>query len=758
MAVTQNTYTGNGATVLYSFTFPYLETTDVKVTINGTPTTAYTFANATTIQFNTAPANGAAIRIYRDTDDASLAATFYSGSAIRAQDLNDNFTQNLYVTQETNNNSLNVDGSNPMVGPLNMNGFQITNLPVPAVDTNAATKKYVDDRFGNLDIPGHTRWRKVATASQTIFSGTGDYGGVLAYSPTREQVYINGALQQRGVDYAADNGTSVVFTVGLTVGDVVDIICVNNLTNSAVSNAGNITYSGQFSGQTARTVAAKLGDVVSVLDFGADPTGQNDSTAAIQAAIQAGGRVLFPKGTYCCNIVVTSLDGVTLEGANAALYGNDGSRLVPYDNTKPVIDVVGPVVSCTVKNFVLDSKADSTFSHIGIGLRIAATNPDFVWRSRFSNLFIRGFQDGLVIDCDINISEVFDCDFSDLECLGISRYSFKLRGVYHRFSKLFATQVGVIGGPQPTADYALYHDGSNCYFDIVTSSGRQYWGGTGNFVGNAIIEAIDGPGVGLPGYPAMELSGTQYNTWLKVRLNGVPTSKYPVGVRIAGTNHTIGDIIIEGPNYPATGLLFAGGSSGIIGNCGQAGALASWTPNWTILGAASSAISGIQKAEFGASEVVFNNSAANYDFRVEGANTPNLLTVDASANSIGVNTGTPLARLHVKDGTTGGSAYPLSSAIIEGGTYGYLDLRSTGSGGINFGDASQAQAGFITYNHSNDSLALGTANSNKLKLSSIGLLNLAYAPTHADNAAALAAGLTAGDVYRTATGQLMITY
>ena len=102
MAVTQNTYTGNGSTVLYSFTFPYLETTDIKVSLNGTVTTAYTLANATTIQFNTAPANGAAIRIYRQTDDSALNAQFYPGSAIRSQDLNDNFTQNLYVTQESN--------------------------------------------------------------------------------------------------------------------------------------------------------------------------------------------------------------------------------------------------------------------------------------------------------------------------------------------------------------------------------------------------------------------------------------------------------------------------------------------------------------------------------------------------------------------------------------------------------------------------------------------------------------------------------
>ena len=105
MAVTQNTYTGNGSTVLFSFTFPYLETTDIKVSVNGTNTTAYTLANATTIQFNTAPANGAAIRIYRQTNDSSLTAQFYPGSAIRSQDLNDNFTQNLYVTQESTNNA-----------------------------------------------------------------------------------------------------------------------------------------------------------------------------------------------------------------------------------------------------------------------------------------------------------------------------------------------------------------------------------------------------------------------------------------------------------------------------------------------------------------------------------------------------------------------------------------------------------------------------------------------------------------------------
>ena len=99
-AVTQNSYIGNGSTTNYSFTFPYLKSTDVEVQVDATVTTAWQFANATTVQFNTAPANGAKIKILRQTNVDSLAATFYAGSAIKSEDLNDNYTQNLYKTQE----------------------------------------------------------------------------------------------------------------------------------------------------------------------------------------------------------------------------------------------------------------------------------------------------------------------------------------------------------------------------------------------------------------------------------------------------------------------------------------------------------------------------------------------------------------------------------------------------------------------------------------------------------------------------------
>ena len=57
-----NTYVGDGSTVLFSFTFPYIEESDVEVKVDGTVLTnptEYSFANATTIQFVAAPADGA---------------------------------------------------------------------------------------------------------------------------------------------------------------------------------------------------------------------------------------------------------------------------------------------------------------------------------------------------------------------------------------------------------------------------------------------------------------------------------------------------------------------------------------------------------------------------------------------------------------------------------------------------------------------------------------------------------------------------
>ena len=109
MATTENLRNGTGSLTDFAFTFPYIKASDIKVSVGGvvkTVDTHYALQNATTIRFtsgNIPPSGTGNVRIYRETNDTSLAASFYPGSAIRASDLNDNFTQNLYVVQEGNN-------------------------------------------------------------------------------------------------------------------------------------------------------------------------------------------------------------------------------------------------------------------------------------------------------------------------------------------------------------------------------------------------------------------------------------------------------------------------------------------------------------------------------------------------------------------------------------------------------------------------------------------------------------------------------
>ena len=103
MATISNTYVGDGSTVLYSFTFQYIETSDLRVSLDGVETTAYILANATTVQLNVAPASGVAVKVFRETDTTDLKSVFFPGSAVRARDLNDNFTQSLFTVQEARN-------------------------------------------------------------------------------------------------------------------------------------------------------------------------------------------------------------------------------------------------------------------------------------------------------------------------------------------------------------------------------------------------------------------------------------------------------------------------------------------------------------------------------------------------------------------------------------------------------------------------------------------------------------------------------
>ena len=116
MATTEHFYAGTGTQTSFPFEFPYLTESDVFVALYNSSTgnfdikqqntsgqnNDYSISN-TNIVFNTAPPQIAGvnnIHIYRNTDVETAKAVYGTGSAIRAQDLNENTNQSLYKLQE----------------------------------------------------------------------------------------------------------------------------------------------------------------------------------------------------------------------------------------------------------------------------------------------------------------------------------------------------------------------------------------------------------------------------------------------------------------------------------------------------------------------------------------------------------------------------------------------------------------------------------------------------------------------------------
>jgi len=159
MAVTETSLPGNGTAGPFTYTFPALEAAHIKVSLDNVAQTVGVNYSLDFVQkqitFLVAPYPTAAqtIRIYRETDDTALEATFYSGAAIRATDLNNNFNQALYVAQETSNNSVQDVGNVSLNANYTFNGT--ASGQTPTANSNFATKQYVDDAVfasGNLTV------------------------------------------------------------------------------------------------------------------------------------------------------------------------------------------------------------------------------------------------------------------------------------------------------------------------------------------------------------------------------------------------------------------------------------------------------------------------------------------------------------------------------------------------------------------------------------------------------------------------------
>ena len=324
MATTENSFNGTGSQDSFSFTFPYLKDTDIKVSVGGvvkTVTTHYTLHTPTTIKFTSGniPASGTNnVRIYRETADTALQATFYPGSAIRSGDLNDNFTQNLYVTQESNNdstlalnNSRESDGDGTYTSAIDKASTAVTTANTASTNASSAvtTANAANATAGTASTNATNAVNTANTASTTATTalnnsresdGSGGYNSAIDIANTAKTT----ANSASSTATTASNNASAAVTTANTA---------STNASSALTTANTASTNASSAVTTANTASTNASNAVSTAN-----TASTNATTAVNTANSA---------TTTANSAVTTANAATTT-ANTALTNSresDGS-------------------------------------------------------------------------------------------------------------------------------------------------------------------------------------------------------------------------------------------------------------------------------------------------------------------------------------------------------------------------------------------------------------------------------------------------
>ena len=268
----------NGGATSYPITIEYLKTSDIKVRINGalqtyvasSPSTGeYTVSGTTVTLGATAAAGSGNVHIYRETNVDVAAASFITGSAIRAVDLNNIHDMARFASVEHRNKIINADIKTGAVTSDSILDGTITDADIndnaqiaysklatgllPGAITINSTNivngsiKAEDLETGTLDGRYYTETEAEALflrqdSSETLASGT-------AWSNADDKVATTAAINARIIDLIEEVGGFVPVTNETSFPDYNPdinngngtIVSIQAVSTDLVPNSGNIT-------------------------------------------------------------------------------------------------------------------------------------------------------------------------------------------------------------------------------------------------------------------------------------------------------------------------------------------------------------------------------------------------------------------------------------------------------------------------------------------------------------------------------------
>jgi hypothetical protein len=349
MALTYVNYTATADQTDFAVTFPYLETTHIKVSIEGASVAAEDYVVVETpsvlVRLDTGAAASEVVQVHRVTpgrtsEEKDLLVDFQDGSVLTEADLDKACTQLIYLTQEaeeagTSNLPLDYDG-NYLAG-----GKRLKNLGSSVSDTDAVTKGYADALalYGGATIPQY--WSKTGADFSNPSSNT--YTLVLTDPVPNSDtdslflVALGGVLQRPTTDFTVSESAGV-FTLTITgwaTYEADDPVSIQNFGFSR--NVALQPFENQPGETTAVTLVSKA-----ITDQTGDLQQWQDTGGSALAKIAADGDATVVDLTATGDTTVvdltatgdSALSKVTL--GHASLLRLQNTQNIPPSTTDPV--------------------------------------------------------------------------------------------------------------------------------------------------------------------------------------------------------------------------------------------------------------------------------------------------------------------------------------------------------------------------------------------------------------------------------------
>ena len=307
----------------FDLSFPYLSQSHVSVTVNGTATTAFTYATSTRIQLNTGPTAGDVVVIKRATSPNTRLVDYQTGSVLSDEILDKDSLQAFYLAQEANDVAdivLSKNASNL----FDAGNERITNVANPTGAQDVATKNYLESTW--LSASDKTQLNALNTTNLNTVAGAVSNVNTVAGAITNVNT-VAGKNTQIGLLGTSDavNDMNVLGTAGI----VQDLNLLGTTANvAAMATLGTSTNVTNMATLGASGVVANIATVAGVAST-MSAAATNATNAASSASAASGSAAASANSAAAAAASFDTFDDRYLGSKSSEpSVDNDGNALV----------------------------------------------------------------------------------------------------------------------------------------------------------------------------------------------------------------------------------------------------------------------------------------------------------------------------------------------------------------------------------------------------------------------------------------------